>query len=71
MLFQALLKLLLAASLALPFLLTARRCASPRRSRAWLLTTLLAFVAGLQVDPFALGHLRVDNSVLLRAACLY
>lgn len=71
MLLEALLKLMLAACLALPFLLPARRCRSPRRSRAWLLTMLLAFMAGLLVDPFALAHQRVDNGVLLRAACAY
>jgi hypothetical protein len=70
MLLEALLKLLLAASLALPFVLPAWRGRSPRRSRAWLLGALLAFMAGLLVDPLALGHQRVDN-VLLRAACAY
>jgi hypothetical protein len=71
MLLEALLRLTLAACLALPFLLPARRCRSPRRTRAWLLTVALAFVAGLLMDPLALGRLRVDDSVLLRAACAY
>lgn len=71
MLLESLLRLVLAASLALPFLLPARRCRSPRRARAWLLTMALAFMAGLQVDPLALGRLRVDDGVLMRAACAY
>jgi phosphatidylserine synthase len=71
MLLEALLRLTLAASLALPFLLPARRCRSPRRARAWLLTMALAFVAGLLVDPLALGRLRVDESLVMRAACAY
>jgi hypothetical protein len=70
MLLEALLRLLLAASLALPFLLPAWRCRSPRRARAWLLGMLLAFLAGLLVDPLALANQRVDNA-MLRAACAY
>ncbi|WP_298232008.1 hypothetical protein [uncultured Azohydromonas sp.] len=71
MLLEALVRLMLAASLALPFLLPARRCRSPRHARAWLLTMALAFVAGLLVDPLALGRLRADDGVLMRAACAY
>jgi hypothetical protein len=70
MLLEALLKLLLAVSLALPFLLPAWRCRSARRARAWLLGMLLAFMAGLLADPLALGQQRVDDA-LLRAACAY
>jgi hypothetical protein len=71
MLLEALLKLLLAASMALPFLLPAWRGRSARRAWAWLLGMLLAFMAGLLADPLALGQQRVDNGVLLRAACAY
>lgn len=69
-LLEVLLRLLLAISLALPFLASARHSRSPWRARLWRLGLLLAFAVGLLADPLALARQRVDQ-VLLGAVCGY
>ncbi|NML14026.1 hypothetical protein [Azohydromonas caseinilytica] len=65
-----LLKLLLAAALALPFLLTALRSRSRRQARRWLLLMLGALWAGLLADPLQYGNRLVDQAVL-GASCRF
>jgi hypothetical protein len=67
---DAVLKLLLAAALALPFLLPALRSRSRRGALAWGLGVALALAAGLAVEPRALGGLRVDGALLRAAWCV-
>lgn len=59
-----LLKLLLAAALALPFLLLVLRSRSRRQARFWLLAMLSALWAGLLADPLQYGNQLVDQAVL-------
>jgi hypothetical protein len=66
---DVLLRLLLGAALALPFLLPALRSHTLRAALAWSVGVLLAFTLGLRTDPQALARLRVDDT-LLRGFCV-